>query len=258
MKDQIIYVSHGARIFIAAVVAFVFLCSISLVTYLLLQNPNGVENIVSAGISLAQTSATAVGFLVVLFFSRFSANLSDLREKSDRFFMEDIPASFATIDYEMEEPSSLPSPDLRARGRAKVLTGFVRGTNLARYRVEALGKVQKMGIMMNINRVVVTYEFEPGLRFRDEDVLAVFEHATGGAAESGYTISWRLMGEDHYGQARVELRAARNLDDEFLLNPVQKLFICNDIAIMTRAVIACTKAADELEPANDVAAEGVA
>jgi hypothetical protein len=229
MKDQIVYVSHGARVFIAGIVAFVFLCSICLVAYLLLQNPNGVENIVSAGISLAQTSATAVGFLVVLFFSRFSANVNDLREKSDRFFTDDIPTSFATIDYEMAKPSTAPSPDLRLNGRTQVLTGFVRGTNLARYEINALGKVQYIGVMMNIRRIVVTYEFDAGLRFNDADVQAVFEHATVGASHSGYSMTWHMMAADHYGGTRVELRATRNLEDDFLLNPAQKP-VANDTA----------------------------
>lgn len=255
MKDQIVYISPGARIFIAITVIFIFLCSATLVGYLLLNNPSGLENIVTAGISLAQTCATAVGFLVVIFFSRFSANLDDLRQKSDRLFETDLPASFALIDYEMAEPSKLPSSDLARNGRTEVLTGFVRGTNLAKYRIGAHGTSQDLGVMMNVRRLVVSYQFGPDFKYDSEAVKAVFAYVIAGAEHSGYQMQWTPMAKDHYGEVRVELRAMRNLDEDFLVNPILKLFICNDLAIMTRAVMRCRLSVERMaSPANDAVA----
>jgi hypothetical protein len=237
MKDQAIYISAPAKIAIGGLVTFLFVSSFGLSLYLLLQHPTGMDNIISSAISLAQTCATAAGFLIVLFFSRFSMNLNDLRERSDRFLADDIPRAFEAIDYVPAPMGQRATTRLADSRRVKVVLSFVRGTNLAVYRVDGHGITQQLSIMLNVRRMVVSYVFPAVFDHEDAQLDAAFGLTVAGAQHAGYLMEWRRVPGDDIGPDRLELRALVNLPEDFLIHPAERLFRCNDIAIMTRSIM---------------------
>lgn len=239
MKEQLIYLSPKAKIALVVVAAFLFLTSITLVTYLLFRHPNGVENIISASLALAQACATACGFIIVLFFSRFSMNLDDIKQRNDNFLAQDLPEAMHNVEYAIAPPAQKRSTAPGGLRKTKVEVSFTEGTNLALYRVHAYGMEQNMSVMFNVKRIVISYQF-PMAPISDWPAFQQrFAMTVAGAEHAGYRMEWREVVADDIGPHRMELRALGNLSEEFLVNPLDKLFTCNDIAIMTRSIIKC-------------------
>lgn len=239
MREQIVYLSAPARIALALIVAFVFLCSASLVAYLLWTHPSGRENIVAAGIALANTAATGLGFIVVLLMSRLTADVDDLRAKTDRFLLDELPDAFRTIDFVAPGFSSGKAPRLDDATRVKLEISFVRGTNYGNYRVEGFGLVQNVNVMLNVKRMVVSYAFPADYPIEAEQTKAAFGYVIDGAVHAGYQMEWREMGGED--DKRIELRCFVNLKDDFLSNGLERLFWSSDVAIMTRSVMRARK-----------------
>lgn len=242
MKDQIIYLPGKAKAFIFLLVAIIFSCSVGLVAYLLIVHPSGTENVVAASIALANTCAAAVGFLVVLTFSRLSVDVNGLREKTDRFFVSELPGAFPLVDYKTPDFSKTAAKELEKATLADCAMSFVRGTNLATYRISAFGFTQQLNVMLNVRRLVISYHFPADTDLADPRFVEIFDYTIKAAEHTGYQTEWRNMPADALAPARVELRTLVNLPDDFLVNAVDRLFWSNDVAIMTRAVMKCRKA----------------
>ncbi len=246
MREQIVYLSPAAKIAIALIVAFVFLCSASLVAYLLWAHPSGRENLVAAGIALANTAATGLGFLVVLLMSRLSASVEDLRGKTDRFLLEELPGAFRTIDYDAPQFSPGRAPRLEEMTRVTTEISFVRGTNFGNYRIKGFGLEQTMNVMVNVKRMIVSYAFPADYPVEDEKVKSAFGFVIDGAIHAGYQMEWREMGGSE--DRRIELRAFVNLREDFLSNALERLFWSTDVAIMTRSVLRARKICENPAP----------
>src|SRR5690606_5700390 len=148
--EQIVYLSGTARAVVTALVALVFASSLALVAYLLWVHPSGMENLVGAGLSLANTAATGMAFLVVLFLSRLSVDVAGLRDKSDAFLLTDLVDAFRAVDYDAPPFSTGAAPALAGASRVRITTSYVKGTSMARYKVEAFGLVQDINVMLNV------------------------------------------------------------------------------------------------------------
>ncbi|HCO53403.1 MAG TPA: hypothetical protein DIT93_00100 [Pelagibacterium sp.] len=235
MREQLLYLSGPARAIVMAIVAVVFSCSLGLVAYLLWIHPTGNENIVVASISLANTAATAIGFLVVLLMSRVSVDVEGLKKSTDRFMLEELPDAFKAVDYGVPPIGTAEAPSIQSASNVKTAFSYVRGTSMARYEVEAFGMVQHVTVMLNVRRIVVAYAFPPTYRIEDQEIRQAFEYAEKGAQHAGYQTEWRMMGSGE--QRHLEFRALVNLPQDFLTHSAERLFWSNDMAIMTRSVL---------------------
>lgn len=161
-----------------------------------------------------------------------------LRNITDDFLVSELPTAFRVIGsppYEVSVGCELRLEDVTD---TKVAIGFYRGSHLANYRISSLGSVLDLNVMLNVRKLVVSYKLPLEYGADNPAVSNCFLFATEGAKHTGFDVHW--LDQRVPGQAPVtELRALIKMDKGFLGDAEERLFMANDVALMTRSVIRC-------------------
>lgn len=180
-------------------------------------------------LSLAQLSVTAFVITLILIFGERDANLATLTEKTHKLLQEQLPAILGKIeDSEGHKAQVSHSP-----------INNIFGTN---YHLKTPGIEVKLWVGLNVDRVIICYFLARNLP--TEQTRQIFRYTFGGAESVGYKVNF----EEAIIKATEEeilsiwctwpaIQDSSNLATELLSNPEKKLFIIQDIAMMTQSFI---------------------
>src|SRR5262245_25334130 len=86
----LLYVPAWARRLALAILVSLFALSVGLCAYVLIEKVEGATDVLILGLSILQTSAAGIAFVVVLFYSRRDANMGTLVRQSDEFLKKHV------------------------------------------------------------------------------------------------------------------------------------------------------------------------
>ncbi|MEO8777749.1 MAG: hypothetical protein ABI389_03675 [Rhodanobacter sp.] len=110
------------------------------------------------------------------------------------------------------------------------------GTTQARYRFEWFGQTLTVYVQLNVKRMSVIYYLPEGIL---TSVDSMFSATCIGAQSAGWSmVNYGRHRSDLVGEnvSYCELAALRDLTEDFIHDPAERLFITNDLAAMTRNV----------------------
>jgi hypothetical protein len=209
-----------------SVIALLALFSVSAAScvYFLRSGQTGGELIVFA-ISIAQSSAVGLVFVIVLFYSRRDANIGTLMVQSDEFLRKHLRDALARITV----------PQLGIRG-FQVLDGGVKDIFGHSFLLESGEFKFRMWVGLNVRRLFVIYFLErPEETGFAEKVAKIFQFTFGGAEAVGFKANYEQAVVD--GEAILSIWLTTPTEPDLLTSPNEKLFWAQDIAMMTESYI---------------------
>lgn len=235
-NEHILYIPRRAKIAITVLAIFFFLLSIAVVLFLL--NEKVDAGVVTTGLTLAQTCAAGLGVIAVVFYTRFNVNVSFLKKRTEDFLIREIPDALRIVEYQEGHfgeltPSYRPNPLVT---KTRLLVNYDQGNHYCQYRVLAYGVDQKIYVQVNVKRLVVSYflDADPA---EGADTRHRLEYVVRAAEAAGYTYKYEDVHDSAHRNVSVQLRLFKDLSDDFLVNASERLFLANDFASMTRALI---------------------
>lgn len=209
------------------------------------------DALVDAGLELFRVAAVGAALWFFLLMGQQAQSRADLMALTSEVLTHDIPASiraYAVHDLAKTRNGQPPSTaDVDAQ--VSVTVQHAADTPHARYVIEWFGVRQQVHIQLNVRQVSLVYYFPPAMA----DALGRdFGDSTAGAKSAGWDLRFNGVQRDAHlpgTEFHAELAARRALADDFLHNPTERLFISNDIAAMTRAMMISWKRLDGSGPA---------
>jgi len=165
--------------------------------------------------------------------------IDDARRETENFLTMQMPASLSAVEYEMPRFSEEATPrNLVHAMRAQVEVRHVAGTSDAAYLVHAFGEDLLMKLQLNVRRFVLVYSAPVEPPFGSATMAPHFERWAVGAEHAGWKIGWRdAAAPTEPDQQWVETYCYANLEPDFLVNDLHKLYWRTDIVQMTRYFI---------------------
>jgi hypothetical protein len=235
-SEHIVYIPRRAKVIITVLAFFIFLLSISVVLFSLL---TGVDaSLVTTALTLAQTCAAGLSVIALIFYTKFSAGVAFLKERTATYLMKEIPEALRIVDCDEDDFRELDASYSAkpVSSRTRILIKYDDGNHYCQYRVLAYGLDQRLYVQVNVKRMVVSYFLAIG-SMDDEEIRKRLEYVVKAAETAGYTYKYEHVHDSADRSVTVQLRLFRSLPDEFLVNAGERLYIANDLASMTRALI---------------------
>jgi hypothetical protein len=226
---KLIYVPLWLRIVsilvlgMALVVAFVAI-------FVFMHQPDR-ETYVLTAMALAQVSASGLIIVLIVFYSRREIGTGGIRKRNDSVLAKELPEALENMNHHpfFGKDYSKPVP---------VKCHHIPGDVIARYEITLNNALLRMSVTFNVKRLVVIYYFPA----ESEDMAArleeELENVINGAINAGYQAKMRFTASGYSDGAKYHTLYLYNnlLPDDFLLDPLQKLYWLTDISIMTRSV----------------------
>ncbi|MGY6536062.1 MAG: hypothetical protein ACXIVG_12005 [Pararhodobacter sp.] len=190
------------------------------------------ETYVLTAMALAQVAASGLVLVLIVFYSRREVGMTGMRKRNDAVLAEELPNALRKMVRH--------APFGRDTGKPVTLkVDYEPGDVMAGYEIAVNGATLRMRVTFNVRRMVVIYFFpcaEPGTEKVLEKKL---EGVITGAENAGYTAKVRFNPIDYKESGAYNTLFFYNnaLPDDFLLDPLHKLFWLTDVAIMTRSIM---------------------
>lgn len=196
------------------------------------------DTLVSVTLTTFQTSAFATAFWLVFMIGQKAQSREDLLGQISEVLLVELPSSIHS--YAMQQPELEVIGGRHRQTPPSSITEFkiahARGSTTAVYEMTWLAQPVRMYIQMNVTRISVVYMLP---EFTHTNFSEMFASTIIGAKSAGWEVHEYGVQKSHYWGEQAsfaELAALRLMDDEFLHDPIQRLFITNDIAAMTQSV----------------------
>ena len=158
------------------------------------------------------------------------------QRETEEFLTVEIPSALSAVEYDAPLFSEEPNRQTLAHAtRSRVELRHVTGTSDAAYLVTAFGEDLLMKMQLNVRRFVVIYSTPVVLPVGSSTIAPHFERWAAGAQHAGWMIGWRdAAAPAEPDQHWVETYCYANLEPDFLVNDLHKLYWRTDILQMTR------------------------
>lgn len=225
-SKKVLYLPSWVKIVTVISLAVCLIASIT-VSLAFIGNPNHSDWILLS-MSLAQVSATALIFALLLIFGEREANIIVLRNKTNLFLTKQAPKIFELI-----EDSNKENPKITVSAPNNIF-----GAN---YLLETPTIKMKMWMGINVDRVIVIYFLKD---IDQENAKRIYGYTFGGAESVGYNVNFEEATVPDSGEKVLsvwctwpKIQSSENLATDLLNHPEKKLFIIQDIAMMTQSFI---------------------
>lgn len=185
--------------------------------------------------ALAQVSATALLVSLIVIFGEREANIDILKNKTEQFLTLHAPKIFRRIEDNNGE-----NPEISVSKPNNIF-----GVN---YSLKTSEAQMKMWLGVNVDRVIVIY-FAKGLSA--EEAKEIYKYTFGGAETVGYSINYEAVMLPKTNEEIIsiwctwpKIQNADNLATDLLNHPEKKLFIIQDIAMMTQSFLRTSQRAN--------------
>ena len=176
-------------------------------------------------LSIVQTSAIGLVFVLILFYSRRDANMGTLMRHSDEFLKRHMKQALARISVPSLGISSFTVRD----GGAKDVFGHL-------FVLESAALNVRIWIGLNVHRLFVIYFISrDGSQNFTARAQEIFKFTFGGAERVGFVPHYEEAEVD--GEPILSIWLTASTASDLLTNPSEKLFWSQDIAMMTESFI---------------------
>jgi hypothetical protein len=169
-------------------------------------------------------------------FDTSDLSLDIAQRETEEFLTVQMPSTLSAVEYDMPRFSEESNRQTLAHiTRSRVDVRHVTGTPDAAYLVSAFGEDLLMTVQLNVRRFVVVYSVPVTLPIGSSTIAPHFERWATGAQHAGWMIGWRdTAAPREPDQHWVETYCYANLEPDFLVNDLHKLYWRTDILQMTR------------------------
>lgn len=180
-------------------------------------------------LSLAQLAATALVISLVLIFGEREANLNYLIDKTEALLLKNLPKTLSRIEDSHGQ-------------KVNVEVSKINNIFGANYNLKTDNIKTKMWVGFNVDRIIVAYFIKDTGSV--ESIKNTFKYTFGGAESVGYKINFEEATIKNSEEKVLSIwctwpaiQDSSNISTELLGNPEKKLFIIQDIAMMTQSFI---------------------
>lgn len=235
-SEHLVYIPRRAKIAITVLAVVIFAISVSIVVFSLLTKAD--VGLVTTSLTLAQTCAAGLSVIALIFYTKFSVSVAFLKERTASYLVQEIPDAMRIIAYDEDGFRELtshyePKP---VSSNTKIFIQYNEGNHYCQYRVLAYGIDQRIYVQVNVKRMVVSY-FLDSKAVEDAEIKLRLDYVVKAAEAAGYTYKYEQVHDSADRSVTTQLRLFRSLQDEFLMNSGERLYVANDLASMTRALI---------------------
>ncbi len=229
---------------VTAVVAVLFLGAAGmLVASALIE---GRQDWVAPSAALAETAGTGMLVVLVLFFLASRRDIQRAGSLTASFFLRDIPRALRQVSYDPLafipwQDGGPPSAGLRSNVTLRI--AHASGVTSTDYILTVGDESVGLAITCNVMRLGVTCILPAEPDETAAGVYASLADTLKGAENAGYHIGTAYeVHRPRFLQALSAPRCVaqtmhRNLDEDFLQDPLKRQFVVQDLAIMIRALI---------------------
>ena len=180
-------------------------------------------------LSLAQLAATALIISLILIFGEREENIEYLKDKTNLFLKHQLPKVLEKIEDSEGE---------------KVTTSTSQPNNIFGINYELITENTKIKMWagINVDRVIISYFVKSTKPL--EEIKEIFKYTFGGAETVGYKINYEEATTITHNEKILSIwctwpaiNDSSQLATELLSNPEKKLFIIQDIAMMTQSFL---------------------
>jgi hypothetical protein len=189
-----------------------------------------------------------VPILIIVLVAGFSeGGVSALSFRTQEFLLRILPGSLPGLEEPDTQFVTLNSRSLKRRKAKKIVAKVQHapGTCIANYRViftpdgssvrkEILFRVELNARKVNFNLIFDTEAVGHELNVSP---METFTHSIEGAGHEGYWFNNELISRTIEGQHVRCIVGSKKLEDTFLLNPVAKLDLAQDLVLMLRSFV---------------------
>lgn len=195
-------------------------------------------------LSLAQLAATALIISLVLIFGEREENIEYLKEKTNLFLQTQLPKVLNKIED--------------STGKTiETTTSKINNIFGANYELKTANTQIKMWVGINVDRVIISYFIERTIS--TERIKDIFKYTFGGAESVGYKVNFEEAKTISHNEEVLSIWCtwptisdSSQLATDLLSNPEKKLFIIQDIAMMTQSFLRTAERQDiNAYPASD-------
>lgn len=195
-----------------------------------------------------EASAYLLGVLIpililVLVVGFSEGGVAALRVRTQEFLVKVLPASFPALEEPATRFMRPGSSSLRSRNARKLqaLVQHAPGTCIANYKVTFtpdgtdMRKLIVFRLELNARKVNFNLIFDAAA---EQGIsMDAFVHSIEGATHEGYWFNSALINRTIDGRPVRCLVGAKKLEDDFLVNPVAKLDLAQDLMLMLRSFV---------------------
>jgi hypothetical protein len=180
------------------------------------------------GMSLVHLALSGLAVAAVLFYSEREVNTDTLQRKTENFLSASVPHALqrVTSSYALRHTVSR----VERLGRSDIFG--------AAYEISSGEKLLRVWIGLNVSRLIVIYLvcIPEGIDGDDYclKLEKIFGITFGGARKVGYETQFAHTKDDK-GQAVVSIWTAVDTEHNLLVEPAQRLFWLQDVAMMTES-----------------------
>lgn len=222
---MLLYVPSWARRLAIGALGLMLALSVSMCVYVLFFRPALGQEVLIFGLSILQTSAAGLAFVMVLFYSRRDANMGTLIAHSDEFLKKHVRSALEKV--------SVPALGI---DRFEVVDAGAKDVFGHLFIMKAKEVTFPLWIGLNVHRLFVIYYLG---RDVDEDFAGrarkIFQFTFGGAMQAGFKANFEEATVN--GEPLLSIWLTVETEPDLLTNPLHKLFWSQDIAMMTESFI---------------------
>ena len=180
------------------------------------------------GMSLVHMSLAGFAFALLLFFAEKDVSTDVLLKKTEAFLEELLPKVLERVS---------PSYSVRHQGSEVIKLGRSDIFGAA-YELSADGKRVRLWVGLNVSRLIVIYWVVLPTDKSVAEAAAyfdnIYQYTFGGAKKVGFTTNYEPFTSPN-GSQLVSIWSSVKLDQNLLLQPSDRLFWMQDIAMMTES-----------------------
>ncbi|MVV52219.1 hypothetical protein EJA72_28885 [Pseudomonas sp. PB120] len=180
-------------------------------------------------LSLAHMAGTALVISLILIFGEREANLDYLTIKTQNLLLKNMPKTLGHI------------ADSHGQ-KLNVKVSAINNIFGANYTLENANTKTKMWVGFNVERIIVAYFLKTTESV--ETIRNIFQYTFGGAESVGYKVNFEPATIKNTGENILSIwciwpgkQEGTDLSTDLLNSPDKKLFIIQDIAMMTQSFI---------------------
>jgi hypothetical protein len=201
---------------------------------LFLEKSGDSEDIAVTMFTLVQTVVIVLaGWLYIVYLSPKSTTSDSLRSLIDVFLKDEVCESLLYVEFDKNAKEK----NIKDATNIRVIRTHINGTPRCDYELKNKQNLKEslihMYVVMNIKKFEVVYYIPENIK------KTIFDITIEGAVQTGYDepVSFNEKCNDNGFENYSKLVFRRKLTEGFLTNPEERLFIANDISVMTRSIL---------------------
>lgn len=220
------------------------------------------DTYILVGASIAELAGTALLIILFALFVERGRSRPRVENLSEVFFIKDVPSALSKISYAEHTYVDFEDHGKTVQSlvsKTKIRIKYARGNFLADYIIDTGAARIALRVEANVKRIGVIYKLPGPPGAAAEAVFESFRDTWSGAADAGYHVGVERDVTEHehdlaqtMGWPAIFAKPLHlNRDDSFMYDEVERQYVAQDIAVMTKALISEALLDRKIDPPVD-------